>query len=56
MWGRLCGDINPRHVGVEKNPLQCESCGENDVVTSAPVMLAVKRINYNVNNVGEVIW
>ena len=55
MRGLFCGDTGPRNFGVEKNQLQCKSCGNGYVVTSAPVMLELKGIDYNVNNVGEVM-
>ena len=49
----FCGDTGPRNFGVEKNQLQCKSCGNGYVVTSAPVMLELKGIDYNVNHVGN---
>ena len=41
-----------RNFEIEMNRLQCVSCGGCYVVTSAPVMLELKRIDYNENERG----
>ena len=54
MWMKFCGGIGPRQLCVENDRLQCQSCGGGYVVTSAPAILELKRIDYNLDHAGRL--